>query len=211
MRPLHSLCLPVLLVASVLATAVAAEPSPINDTAPSCISLVGTNGAVPAPIGQFTVICRDLANNPLPGAVVTIDLSFCPELFLCADQLDPDATVNCAYKTVSKLTAADGSVHFNVLGGSSGSGSAVTLLNGGRIYRNGVLIASPTVSAFDLDGSGGVGANDISAWLVDFSTGIPYGRSDYDCSGNVGANDLSMLLIAFGSGAMAVSCASQCP
>jgi hypothetical protein len=147
----------------------------------------------------------------VPGAVVTIDLSFCLELFLCADQLDPDATVNCANKTVTKLTAADGSVHFNVLGGSNGSGSAVTLLNGGRIYRNGVLIAQPTVSAFDLDSSSGLGANDLSAWLGDFFTGNNYGRTDYDCSGSLGANDLSLWLGAYGSGAMAVSCASHCP
>ena len=43
------------------------------------------------------------------------------------------------------------------------------------------------------------------------SRGQPFGRSDYDCSGTLGANDLSLWLSAFGSGAMAESCASQCP
>jgi len=140
-----------------------------------------------------------------------IDLSACPDLAICADQMDPAATVDCAHKTVSKLTAADGSVHFTLLGGSNGAGNAMTLLHGGRIYKNGTLIQSPTVSAFDLDGSNGLGANDLSAWLTDFSTGADYGRCDYDCSGLVGASDLSLWLTAFGSGTMAQSCVSSCP
>jgi hypothetical protein len=191
--------------------ALSSPPTPANDTSPSCISLVGTNGSTPAPGGEFTVICRDLANNPMAGAVVVIDLSGCPEVFLCADQLDPAVTVDCAHKTASKLTAADGSVHFTLLGGSNGAGNAVTLLGGGRIFKNGTLIQAPTVSTFDLDGANGVGAGDLSAWLTDFGLGISYGRSDYDCNGTVGASDLSFWLTAFGSGTMTVSCASHCP
>lgn len=207
-RRTHSLCLLLALAAPSLA--LASPPSAANSTAPACISLVGSSGGVPAAgAGAFTCIIRDLANNPLAGAVVVIDLSSVPEMFLCADQMDPAAIVNCANKTVSKLTAADGSVHFTVLGGSRGN--AVTLLGGGRIFENGTLIQSPTVSAFDLDGSSGLGANDLSIWFGDFGSGNPYGRSDFDCSGSVGANDLSIWLNAYGSGAMAQSCASQCP
>jgi hypothetical protein len=51
----------------------------------------------------------------------------------------------------------------------------------------------------------------MSAWLGDFYTGQPFGRSDFDCSGNVGANDLSMWLGVFGSQTMAESCTSHCP
>lgn len=67
------------------------------------------------------------------------------------------------------------------------------------------------MSAFDLNGETGVGANDLSAWLGDFGTGDPYGRSDYDCSGNVGANDFSLWLTAFGAGTQLASCAASCP
>ena len=209
MRPRHSFSM--LLALAAPSIALASPPSAANDTTPPCISLVGSYGSAPAPAGEFYVICRDLANNPMAGAVVVIDLSTCTDLFICADQLDPAATVDCAHKTVSKLTAADGSVHFNVLGGSNGAGNAVTFLNGGRIYKNGTLIQSPTVSAFDLDGASGVGAGDLSAFLTDFGSGNPYGRSDYDCSGTVGAGDLSMWLTAFGTGTMAESCAASCP
>lgn len=211
MRARCWLCPSILLALVPFAASVHAEPSPANDIAPSCISLVGAFGSTPAPAGGFVVICRDLANNPMAGATVVIDLSGCSDLFICADQMDPAATVECAHKTVSKLTAADGSVHFDILGGSTGGGTAVTLLGGGRIFKNGTLIQSPTVSAYDLDGSGGVGANDLSAWLGDFGSGQTFGRSDYDCSGNLGANDLSLWLGVFGSGAMSQSCVSQCP
>ena len=204
----RAFCLSVIVAAPSLALA---SPGS-NSTTPSCISLVGTYGGVPAHgAGEFAVTIRDLANNPIAGATVVIDLSTAPDLRLCADQLDPAATVDCAHKTVSKLTGVDGSVRFTVLGSSNGGGNAVTLLGNGRIYANGTLIQSPTVSAYDLDGSSGLGANDLSAWLGDFGSGQPFGRSDYDCSGNLGANDLSIWLSAFGSGAMAESCASQCP
>ena len=209
MRPRFLPCILLALLTPALTSA--SPPSPANDTTPLCISLVGANGATPAPAGQFTVVCRDLANNPMPGAVVVIDLSACPDLEICADQMDPAATVDCAHKTVSKLTAADGSVHFTLLGGSNGAGNASTLLSGGRIYKNGTLIQAPTVSAFDLDGSAGVGAGDLSAWLTDFGSGLPFGRSDYDCSGNVGASDLGLWLTAFASTTMAQSCVSSCP
>ena len=210
MRPPRSLCL---LIALALPSSLhASPPSAANSTAPACISLVGTRAGVPdQAAGQFTVIYRDLANNPIAGASVVVDLSGCADMSICADQLDPAATVNCAAKTVRKLTDVNGTVQFTILGGSNGSGNASTLLNGGKIFANGVLIKQPTVSTFDLDGSRGLGANDLSAWLGDFGSGQNFGRSDYDCSGNIGANDLSFWLTAFGSGTMTESCASRCP
>src|SRR5437773_7994819 len=99
----------------VLAVPTAASASPCNffcnSTTRSCVSLVGSAGGSPAAAtGQFSVVFRDIANNPIAGATVVIDLSGALDLELCADQMDPDATVDCAHKTVSKVTAADGSV-----------------------------------------------------------------------------------------------------
>ena len=189
--------------------AMAGVPSAANSTTPSCISLVGNTSGVPDAVGTFTVIVRDLANNPLSGASVVVDISGCSELAICDDQLDANALVTCGSKTTRKFTDGLGSVTFTVLGGGDGT-PAATLLNGGRIYANGTLIKSPTVAAYDLDGSSGVGANDLSAWLTDFGLGNPYGRSDYDCSGSVGANDLSFWLTEFGNGTSAASCAVNC-
>jgi len=196
----------------VATAAMAGVPSAANSTTPACITLVGALAGVPdAAAGQFTVTVRDLANNPLNGASVVIDLSGCADLAICSDQLDANALVNCGAKTTRKFTDATGKVTFVVLGGSNGGGNASTLLGGGKIFANGTLLQTPTVSAFDLDNAGGVGANDLSAWLTDFGSGNPYGRSDYDCSGGIGANDLSLWLTEFGAGTSASSCAASCP
>ena len=197
-----------LLVAS---AAMAGVPSAGNSTVPSCISLVGNAAGVPDVAGQFSVVVRDLANNPLIGASVVIDLSGCTDLAICDDQLDANATTICASKTTRKFTDNLGSVTFIVLGGSNGAGNATTLLGGGKIFANGTLIGSPTVAAYDLDGALGLGANDFSAFLTDFASGFNYGRSDYDCSGNIGANDLSSWLSVFSASGSTSSCAVSCP
>lgn len=181
-----------------------------NATVPACISLVGSDGAVASGMGAFQVVVRDLANNPMQGVSVRIDLSGAPDLRMCAQQLAPGVVVLCADNVATAITDANGIAAFTLMGGSNG-GPAVTLQNNGRVYADGILIGSPTVSAYDLDGASGVGANDLSLWLSDFGTGNPYGRADYDCTGFVGANDFSFLLSAFGSATQTVSCAASCP
>ena len=187
-------------------------PSAANSTVPSAIRVVGTNGTTPdAAAGQFTIVVRDLANNPVNAASVVIDFSQCPDIELCSDQLDPNATVTCAAKTIRKFTDFMGQVQFVILGHSHGPADPSMALELVRIYGNGALIATPEVSAFDLDGSGGVGANDLSAWLSDFGSGLKPTRSDYDASGDIGAGDLSAWLGVFAGGGSAQSCAASCP
>ncbi|MCE9628180.1 MAG: hypothetical protein K8R56_09725 [Candidatus Eisenbacteria bacterium] len=200
-------------LAALTTTAVQAQgvPSPANSTTPACISLVGhTGSATSHALGEFAVTIRDLANNPLPNTAIVIDLSGIPEAVLASEQYDPAMTVDCAHRSVSKLSDATGTARFTIIGASTG-GNASTLLGGGKIYYNGILIGSPTVSIYDLDGVGGVGANDLSIWLADFGSAIPWGRCDYDCNGGVGANDFSLWLSAYGSGLMSQSGAPACP
>src|SRR5262249_40088438 len=127
-----------LLIAS---AAMAGIPSPGNSTLPTCITLVGSLAGVPDnAAGGFTVVLRDLANNPLNGASVVIDISGCTDLSICDDQLDAGALVNCGAKTTRKFTNGAGSVSFTVLGGSNGAGNATTLLGGGKIFCNGTIM-----------------------------------------------------------------------
>jgi len=186
-------------------------PSPANSTVPAIIRLVGANGVPDAADGEFTVVARLLSNNPINGCVIVLDLSSCPDLVLCADQMDASAQVNCAAKSVRKFANAQGAVTFTLLGSSTGGGRAVSLAGSARIYGNGVIMGTPSVSAFDLDGSGGVGAGDLSVWFGDFGSGQPYERSDFDGSGTIGAADLSMWLGVFGAGGSAQSCGASCP
>jgi hypothetical protein len=184
-----------------------------NCTVPAHFALVGSNSGVPDGVGSFTIVVRDIANNPANGASVVIDLSNCADLALCSNPLDPSAIVNCAAKTERKFTDITGSVTFTLVGGSNGSGNASTLASAVKIQANGVPIGSPTASAFDLDGHGGVGVNDLSVWLSDYGApGNPsYARSDFDGSGAVDVNDLSVWLTVFSRGGSTEGCAAFCP
>jgi len=198
-----------LFIASV---AMAGVPSPTNSTVPAYIKAVGAKTGVADPHGTFSIVVRDLANNPINGASVVIDLSGTTDLRLCNDQLDAGTTVNCAGKTTRKFTDVTGTVTFTVLGGGKGAGTATTLHGGGKVFANGTQIGTPTITAVDLDGAGGVGINDLSVWLGDFGTsGNPaFGRSDFDQNGSVGINDLSVWLTFFGQSSSLSSCSVNC-
>lgn len=184
-------------------------PSPANWSVPTHINLVGTNGVLPAPAGQFEVIARDLANNPIPGADVVLDLSGVPDLHFCADQADPAFTIQCLQRTIGKHTDAQGRVTFVIAGG--GNGPAVSAAGSARIYGDGVLLTNGLMlSAYDIDGVSGVSGNDFSQWLDAFG-GAYTQRGDFDGSGALGGNDLSVLLQAYGSGDQVQSCATACP
>lgn len=206
-----------LLLAAILvfpvATCAWASPRvyPPNCTVPTQVRAVGTQGGVPdRAAGQFTIIIRDLVNNPTSGASVVLDLSGLPDVVLCSDQADPDVTTSCTAHTVRKFTNAQGQVVFTLVGASTGTNDAQGL-GSAKIYANGVLVRDVAVSTFDLDGAGGVSANDLSIWLADFASGVPHPRSDYDGSGSVGAGDLSEWLGVLGAGTSSSSCASACP
>jgi hypothetical protein len=188
------------------------DPGPVNGTFPSCVRLVGSNGVqAPQQFGGFEVILLDIASNPVPGALMRVDFSAIPELIIAADQPDPEAIVDCAGRSVSKVTDVNGRAVFCIVGASTNAVPGVTLLNGCRIYGNGRLCASPTANAYDLDGMSGLGAADLTVFLNDFASGLNLGRSDFDCSGNLGANDLSIWLRAFASGTQLVSASAGCP
>ncbi len=182
-----------------------------NVTVPPCITLVGSDGVAASASGAFIVTVRDLANYPVPGVHVTFEVSSAFDLRLCAAQLDTNMVLNCGALSVTSVSDALGIARFTVMGGGVGLVGSGSLGNAGRVYANGILVASPSVSTYDLDGVSGVGANDLSLWLTDFGTGEPFGRSDYDCSGGVGSNDLSFWLSAFGSRTQTVSCGASCP
>ena len=192
-------------------SATAGDPGPVNGTFPACVRLVGSDGVLAAQqLGAFEVVILDIASNPIPGAALRVDFSAIPELLIAADQLDPEAIVDCAGKSVTKIADANGRAVFCIIGASTGAGTGVTLLGGCKIFANDRLCAFPTANAFDLDGTLGVGAGDLAVFLSDFASGQPFGRSDYDCSGSLGASDLSIWLRAFASGTQLVS-AAVCP
>ncbi len=186
----------------VAASAFAGVPSPGNSTlpTPAFFTIVGQSLGTADPIGVFSIVVRDLANNPINGSSVVLDFSAASDLVPASDQLDGGAsTVNCAAKTVRKFSDVTGTVSFTVVGAANNSGaSAGAALGGVKVYADGVLLGSLTAATLDQDGGGGAGANDLSLWLTDAGSLGYFGRSDYDYSGDLGANDLSIWLTAAG-------------
>ena len=197
--------------ALLLASAARADlpPSP-NSTIPASIHLVGSTAGIPdTTAGRFTVMMRDLANNPIPGSFVVVDFSNCPDIRIASDQLNPNYTVSCANHTVGAYTNVEGKVVFTLLGSGwdagtySGYGSV-------RIFADGVLLGSPIASVFDLNGSSGVSAADLSVCLGDLGSHTYRARSDFNGDGTLSAGDLSVLLGEIGTHRSTVSSAT-CP
>ena len=192
--------------------AAAGVPSPANSTLPAGIAVVGSSlGVSDSVAGKFSVVVRDLANNPLNGSSVVIDFSADADIKICNPQLNPSYTLNCPARTVRKFTDASGTAGFTIVGGGTGLAPSVIAGSGSKIYADGVLLGNRTVAAYDIDGIGGVGTGDLSAWLTDFGSGFAYGRSDYDFSGGIGTGDLSLWLTVFGAAASSASCTATCP
>jgi pimeloyl-ACP methyl ester carboxylesterase len=172
--------------------------SPVLGTVPAFIRLVGSHAGVPdVPGGQFLVVVRDFANNPVPNLNVVVDFSGCADVRIASDQLNPATIVDCAARTVGAFTDATGTATFTVLGSSTGP--AQSGFNCARVFAEGIQLAAPTVATFDLDGANGVSIGDLSVWLSDLGSGTYHGRADYDGNAMMGIGDLSVWLAELGS------------
>lgn len=195
-RPVH---------AQVVCMAPLGCPDATNSTIPNMILLVGHDGSgTPDPAGQFSIVVRDLANNPMANALIRIqivvpDVAFCPTQQPVFEQVGPGA--------VEGHTDALGQFIATLMG--TGVGPPLQLDAGPRaasVYADGNLLGSIPIAVLDLDGSGGMEINDLSRWLGDFGTGQPYLRDDFDGSGFVGVNDVSIWLVRFGAGSSVAGC-----
>jgi hypothetical protein len=200
-----------LALAATALPAVAGTPMPGNSTLPARIYIVGSNGVTAdAPFGQFQVTVRDLANNPVGGSTVMVDFSPITELRIASNQLDAATVTNCPHRFVKRITDDSGTAALTVMGRANGLSPQAGVLHA-NVYADGVLIGQVPVSIYDLDGTNGLGANDISLWLGDFAAPQFYGRGDYDGDGRLGANDLSLWIGAMGAGGSSFSAATVCP
>ena len=189
-------------------------PSPPNATVPATIRLVGTDAlGAPDPAGQFTVIMRDLANNPVPGVTIRVDFLPCSGVSLCPTQGPTVTAVHCDANGlwIEGVSGQDGSWSTAIVGCAKGA-AQVSATGCAQIFADGVLLNTPRVAIADLGGCDGLGANDLGLWLGDFYTGFNFQRSDYDGNGSTGANDLSLWLIEYGSTRSALNCGgAACP
>jgi hypothetical protein len=206
---LAALTLPALCL-GLASSAIAKLPDPANCEVPDHIVLVacGADGSAD-PLGTFTLHLVDYGGGPVSYANVALDFHACPDIRICNHQGDPNVSTDCTYRTVRAFTDMDGRVTFQVIGCAthSGAGSVTPSLD---VYADGVFLKSVRVSALDQNGVAGADSGDLALFLTDYFSGQPFARSDYDGSGALGAADLSYWLGAFFAGRSVVS-AATCP
>jgi len=198
-------------------SAMAAVPSPADSDIPCGLNLVGTNGGVADPHGQFTIVVRDLAHNPIPGSSVVIDFNSCEiDIRVCSVQPFAGVTASCAgaVGSINAVTDGSGTATLRIVGGARNSAAHTPGedYKCATIYADGVNMGTVNIGAFDENGVGGVNPADISVWLPDSfdQPGVYRARSDYNCSHTINPADLSLLLGVSIPGTSLNSCSAYC-
>jgi hypothetical protein len=210
MRPIKSFTLFLALAALQAQTAFAGPPSPGNSTIPSRVLIVGLGSAGPdSALGQATVAYRDLANAPIPGAVVTLDFSACNDLVIASDQLDPRLSTNCAAKTVSGVTDVNGVARFTIMGSGTAAPAHPPLAL--HIFANEDFLGGVAVGVLDRDGSAGLTLADLAYWASDYFGSTNPERANMDGLSGVDLNDLSFWGRAYFNGHNTLPAGPYCP
>jgi len=196
--------------------AMAAVPSPADSDIPAGLNLVGTSGGVADVRGEFTIVVRDLAHNPIAGSSVVISFDNCEiDIRVCSVQTWPGVTPDCASGAVgevSGVTDGTGTVTMRIIGGArnTSSGAPAEGFQCATVFADGVNMRQINVGAFDENGSGGVNPADVSVYLADQFDGDFEGRSDFNATNTLNPADLSILLGVTLGGGSATSCGAYC-
>lgn len=218
-------CFVIVTTTLMTAKAGAGVPSPADSSIPCGFLFVGKIGATADPLGAFEIVVRDLAQNPIPGAEISIVFDDClraGDLRVAGVQPDPTTSVVCGPGSVMvrATSGGDGAFRSSLVGGGSGNASGgfngapdCTFLRSGgcaTVYGDGVNLGMVAVARLDADGENGLGPPDIACWLTDaFASGY-LARSDFDFNGTTRAPDLSVLLQAILAGRSQSSAAAFC-
>jgi hypothetical protein len=203
--------------------AMAAVPSPTHSTYPFNITVVGTEAGTPDPYGTFTVIVRDLANNPVANSSVVVDASGASDIFLCTDAV-AGQTVDCVTKTVRGVTDVTGTVTLTVVGAANNTAATATVASPGsgldavRLFADGVLLVVFHVTAvLDQNGASvgnGHNAGDLASLGDDLGSAVlntTYrARSDYNYDEANDGLDLSFFQDPLGQSQLNAGSGSGC-
>lgn len=204
---MRQLLLALAMSACLAPAAAAAVPSPSQSTTSPLLTLGASDGVAPDPTLGFVVFVRDLANNPIVGAMVVVDFANCPDVEL-GTLTGPNTIVDCVGRTARTFTGTGGRAELR-LTGAIGTRSPASIGARARVYGDGVLLTTVPVAVLDQDGAEGVDAKDVALFLHDFEVAVSGGptaaRSDLDGDGAIGPADLGLLYRAAGDPAHEVS------
>ena len=151
-----------------------------------------------APAG-FDVTVRDVTNAPLSG--VTVSLNFSTAGMKVMQTQNAGTTVNCAAKSISRVTNGAGQVNFASRVGKFNNANTV------EVSANGVVLGNVKGRSTDMDGSDGkTGLGDFSLFSTNFLVNPAAQESDFDLNGNTGLADFSLLSGEFLTGPTLTYC-----
>jgi hypothetical protein len=204
----------------VAGSAMAGVPDPANSSIGLGINFGGSLGGAVDPLATKTVTIRDAFNNLVANSTVVVTFTNCTnsDMRLCGAQPHhPGALFNCAAKTVTAVTDANGVATFRVAGGAAnpGNNGAGVGVGCATVQADGVPMGSWTVGAPDENNGGGVSVADLGLFGAD-RFGVNYrGRSDFNWSGPpISVADLGIFgqfRFSAVSGNAGSSCGVACP
>jgi hypothetical protein len=179
-RPATTFSLALALSLTMVAASPAAVPSPANSSTPACMVFCPMGDVFPAS-QPFTVVVRDLANVPVAGSSVVIDLSGCPAAYICTPIPGDPYTTNLLARTLSRVTDGSGTAVIPArVGGTAPAGCV-------KVYADGVLLKSYALASPDQNGNG-ITSNlyepgDDPLFAAKMGTADP--TADFDCDGGL--------------------------
>jgi len=188
-----------------------AVPSAANSKIPPHVLLVGRTGELAdTTSGAFSVVVHDATNVPVARSTVEFRILNCPGARLSSASYDPASTIRCGTHGVQQTTNAFGEVRMTAVGGGT-PGSPPGAGPCAQVFASGVSLGTVTLAYLDLDGSGGLGGNDLSLWLTDLGSGEVRGEADFDGDGQLTVADLSLWLTVWSAETSTESAATYCP
>ena len=153
---------------------------------------VGTNSGTltsqsGAPVNPgFDVVVRDVNNAPLSGRTVT--LNYAASGMKVYSTQNAGTTINCAAKSISRVTNGSGAVAFGPRTGKYNNSNTV------EVSADGVVLGNVKGRSADIDGlvEGKVGLGDLSLFSTNYLLNTGAQETDYDVSGLTGLADLSI-------------------
>jgi hypothetical protein len=142
-----------------------------------------------APAG-FDVLVRDVNNAPLAGRTVWLDFSATPMKVFNAQ--NAGTTLNCAARTISRVTNAAGAVNFAARVARFDHGMNID------VRADGVPLFVVKGRSTDIDGTDGTaGLGDFTIFAHNYLYAGAAQETDFDLDGSTGLNDFSIFAAEF--------------
>jgi hypothetical protein len=175
------------------------EPVIVGNASGNPLGAPGSIGTQAVP--GFEVVVRDVNNSPLQNKNVVVDYS-ATSIKLHNSQSD-GSTLNCAAKTVAKLTPANGTVVFATKFGSFSNTNAV------EVSADGVVLALVKARSTDIDGVGATTAlSDFALFSSAFAAVLPAQQVNFNLSPSdtPDLGDFAIFSAEFASAAVGTYC-----